>query len=687
MGGDSVTLPSPHHEVTRLAEAIREHDRRYYQEDAPSISDAAYDALRRELEALEAAHPHLAAPDSPTRKVGAAAASGFGKVTHRVPMLSLGNGFSDADIAEFLVRIRRFLDLPEETPLPFLCEPKIDGLSFSARYEQGRFVQGATRGDGEVGEDITENLRSLTGLPMQLPPHAPEVLEMRGEVYLSHADFAALNAQQAEKGGKLFANPRNAAAGSLRQLDASITANRPLRYFAYAWGEVIPLPTGSQWRILQTLHQLGFITHPDAQRVEGLEAMLAYYRELEARRPGLGYDIDGIVYKLDDLALQERLGFVSRAPRWAIAHKFSAEQGETLLERIEIQVGRTGALTPVAVLQPLNIGGVWVSRASLHNADEIARKDIRPGDRVVVQRAGDVIPQIVRVVLEKRPEDSQPFSLPDTCPECGSHAVREPHEAATRCSGGMICPAQALERLRHFVSRDAVDIEGIGPKQLDLFWEQGWVRSPADLYRLKPHRETLLTLQGWGEKSVDNLLESLESRRSIPFTRFLYGLGIRHVGEVTAKLLARHYRQWDAFATAVRNAAQEGEDRAALLSLHGIGEVVADALIDFFNEPHNQHAISALREEVEVRDEHREETNERSPLHSKTLVFTGTLTRMSRSEAKMRAEKAGAIVTGSVSRSTDFLVVGADAGSKAAKAEALGVTLLTEEAFLEMCGG
>ncbi len=680
-------------ELARLAKEIARHDAAYYQKDQPLISDAEYDALRRRNEAIEARFPDLIRPDSPSRRIGAAPAEKFEKVVHAVPMLSLSNAFDDQDVIEFYARVRRFLNLKEEK-LVMTAEPKIDGLSATLRYEGGRFVLGATRGDGQVGENVTENLRTIRDIPERLAGrNVPDIAEIRGEVYMRHEDFEALNRRQAEQGKPLFANPRNAAAGSLRQLDPAITAERPLRFFAYAWGEMSFLPAETQMEVIRCFAKWGFVINDLMRRCETSEDLLAHYREIEARRATLGYDIDGVVYKVDRLDWQERLGFVSRAPRWAIAHKFPPEQATTILRDIEIQVGRTGALTPVAKLQPVTVGGVVVSNATLHNEDEIARKDVRIGDVVVVQRAGDVIPQIVRVIKDKRPKSSKPFTFPTTCPACGSHAVREINpktgkpDAVRRCTGGLICPAQAVERLKHFVSRNAFDIEGLGEKQIHAFWEDGLIREPADIFRLRARQEAgeidLVHREGWGETSVANLLQAIDARREIDLDRFLYALGIRHIGAATARLLAKAYGSLEAFLAAMEQARdRDSEAYADLMAIDGIGEVAADTLVEFFTEPHNQAVLEALRQEITVTDF--DMPAQDSPIAGKTIVFTGTLEHMTRSEAKARAEALGAKVSGSVSKKTDIVVAGPGAGSKLAKAREFGVTVMDEAAWLDL---
>ncbi len=673
-------------EIARLCAEIARHDRLYYQEAAPEISDAEYDALRRRLDRLEARFPDLIRPDSPRYRVGAPPAAGFAKVRHTRPMLSLQNAFEEADVREFVARVRRFLGLGEDVVIEMVAEPKIDGLSVTTRYESGRFVLGATRGDGIEGEDITRNLRTVRDLPLALPRDSvPEVIEVRGEVYMRKDDFKELNKAQEAAGRPLFANPRNAAAGSLRQLDPAITAERRLHFFAYAWGEVSAPVADTHWAFLERFKDWGFQVNPLARLCRSTEELLDIYRDIETKRADLDYDIDGVVYKVNRLDWQDRLGMVSRAPRWAIAHKFPAEQAQTVIEEIDVQVGRTGALTPVAHLRPVTVGGVVVSRATLHNEDEIARKDIRVGDTVVVQRAGDVIPQVVRVVLERRPKDSRPFEFPDHCPVCGSLAVREQDKAVRRCTGGLICPAQAVERLKHFVSRDAFDIEGLGGKHIAAFWEDGLIRSPADIFRLHARREEIERREGWGPQSVANLLAAIDARRRIPLDRFIYALGIRQVGQATARLLAREYGDLDALLAAMEKAQdRDSEAYRDLVNIDGIGPLVADDILGFFAEPHNIEVLRQLREEVTV-EPFKAPTGE-SPLAGRTVVFTGTLSAMTRSEAKARAEALGARVAGSVSRKTDFVVVGADAGSKARKARELGVRTLSEEEWLELAG-
>ena len=694
---DHLTLDEAVEELERLAGEIAEHDKLYYQKDAPRISDAEYDALRKRNDAIETRYPELVREDSPSQRVGAEPAEGFGKVVHRVPMLSLGNGFDDEDVTDFWNRIRRFLNLKEDDALAVTAEPKIDGLSASLRYEKGRFVQGATRGDGREGENVTDNIATIADVPKVLKgKNIPDVVEVRGEVYMSHDDFAKLNERQREAGKPVFANPRNAAAGSLRQLDPKVTASRPLRFFAYAWGEMSDMPADTQKGMVEAFERWGFTVNPLFRRCDSIEALIAFYHDVEERRASLGYDIDGVVYKVDRLDWQQRLGFVSRSPRWAIAHKFPAEQAMTVLEKIEIQVGRTGAMTPVARLTPVTVGGVVVSNATLQNADEIERLGVRPGDTVVVQRAGDVIPQIVRVV-EDRPRGKKKFEFPDTCPECGSHAVREINpktgklDAVMRCTGGLVCPAQAVERLRHFVSRNAFDIEGLGEKQIAAFYEDGLIAKPDDIFTLEERDKTSLKKlkdrEGWGATSVKKLFDAIDQRREVELDRFIFGLGIRHVGETNARLLARSYGTLENFVEQMRAAADpESEARAELLSIDGVGEVLAEALTDFFAEKHNRDVIEGLKK-AGVRAVPLEAQQTDSPIAGKTVVFTGSLERMTRSEAKARAEQMGAKVAGSVSAKTDLVVAGPGAGSKIAKARELGIEVIDEDQWMEMAEG
>jgi DNA ligase (NAD+) len=688
-------------ELERLAREIAHHDTLYYRHDAPEISDAEYDALRERNDAIEARFPALVRDDSPSQRVGAAPVEAFGKVRHAVPMLSLGNAFADEEVADFAQRVRRFLGLGAEEPVEVVAEPKIDGLSISLTYENGRLVQAATRGDGVEGENVTGNVMTIKQVPKRLHGRGvPDRIEVRGEIYLPHADFKKLNAEQAAAGAKVFANPRNAAAGSLRQLDPSITARRPLRFFAYGWGLATSLPAKAQAGVIEAFHDWGLPTNPLLLVCGTIEEMLEYYKKIGLERATLGYDIDGVVYKVNRLDWQERLGFVSRAPRWAIAHKFPAEEAVTKLIDITIQVGRTGALTPAAKLEPVTVGGVVVSNATLHNEGEIARKDIRIGDTVLVRRAGDVIPQVLGVVKEKRPPGAVPYRMPGVCPACGSHAVRETDEkgradAVRRCTGGLICPAQRKERLKHFVSRNAFDIEGLGEERIELFYDEGRITQPADIFTLAkrdarlPEDQQLAQKKGFGAKSVENLIKAIEARRKIGLDRFIYALGIRHVGETTARDLAKALGTWDAFRSLADAAAKGGKDSDAyqdLDNIEGIGSTVIDALADFFGEPHNVKALDDLLEEVTVEPFVRSAAAEGSPVAGKTVVFTGTLERMTRNEAKALAERLGAKVAGSVSKKTDYVIAGADAGSKLAKAREAGVQVLTEEEWLGLVG-
>jgi len=699
---DALTVAEANSELERLAREIAHHDRLYFADDAPQISDADYDALRQRNTAIEARFPEQVRSDSPSRRVGAAPVEAFGKVRHAVPMLSLGNAFSDDDVVDFVARVRRFLGLAADAAVELTAEPKIDGLSISLTYERGRLVQAATRGDGTEGENVTANVTTMQQVPRRLAGRGvPELIEVRGEIYLRHADFEKLNAAQAAAGDKVFANPRNAAAGSLRQLDASITARRPLRFFTYGWGVSEPSPPAStQWEAYDVFRRWGLPLNPLMRLCRDEQEILRFHREMAEGRASLGYDIDGVVYKVNRLDWQRRLGFVSRAPRWAIAHKFPPQEAMTKLKGISIQVGRTGALTPAAMLEPVTVGGVVVSNATLHNEDEIARKDIRVGDTVVVRRAGDVIPQVLGVVLEKRPKGTKPYKMPQTCPACGSSAVREVDErtgrvdVVRRCTGGLICPAQAKERLKHFVSRNAFDIEGLGEKQIEAFYDEGRIMQPADIFTL-PERdgrlreeERLAHKKGYGAKSVENLFKAIAVRRRIPLDRFIYALGIRHIGETTARDLARSLGTLAAFRAAAVAAAQGGKDSEAyrdLDNIEGIGETVVDALVDFCGEPHNLHALDKLQAEVTVEPIARTAAAA-SPIADKTLVFTGTLDKMTRGEAKALAERLGAKVTGSVSQKTDYVVAGADAGSKLTKARELGVNVLTEEEWLKLAG-
>ena len=697
---DALSKVEAEAELARLAEEIAAHDAAYYQQDAPLVSDGEYDALRRRNEEIEARFPELKRSDSPSERVGAAPTSAFGKVEHVVPMLSLGNAFDDADVTDFDARIRRFLNLEADAELVFTSEPKIDGLSASLRYEKGVLVQGATRGDGRVGEDITANLKTLPDIPHQLPTGVPDIVEVRGEVYMSHADFAALNARQEAAGGKIFANPRNAAAGSLRQLDPEITKQRPLKFFAYAWGDMSAMPANTQSGMMARFSEWGFSVNPAFVTAADTAGLLAHWAEIEGQRAALDYDIDGMVYKVDRLDYQNRLGFVSRAPRWATAHKFPAEQATTTLNDIDIQVGRTGALTPVAKLEPITVGGVVVSNATLHNADEITRKDIRIGDRVIIQRAGDVIPQVVRVLEEERKPDSKPFEFPAICPACGAEATREIRDdgeadVVTRCSAGFSCPAQARERLKHFVSRAALDIEGLGQKQIDDYWTLNLIRTPQDIFTLQARFENdppeiWQYTSGSKDKigtlkdSARKLFAAIESRKTADLDRFIFALGIRHIGETSARLLARHYMSLPAMMQAAQAmAAGDEAARNEIETLDGVGKALVDALIGFFTVAENCAAIMALIE-AGVTPTPPEEIATDTPVAGKTIVFTGTLEKMTRAEAKARAEALGAKVVGSVSAKTDILVAGPGAGSKLTKATELGVEVLTEEQWIEL---
>ena len=728
---EELTEDAARAELADLAARIEAANRAYHAEDAPLISDAAYDALRRRNAAIEARFPGLKRADSPSERVGAPPAEGFGKVRHEVRMLSLGNVFAPGEVVEFDARIRRFLGLADDAPLAYVAEPKIDGLSLSIRYEGGRLVRAATRGDRAVGEDVTANVRTIDQIPERLDG-ASEVLEVRGEVYMLHDDFAALNARQEAAGARPFANPRNAAAGSLRQLDPSVTADRPLRFFAYAWGVLSEPLADTQWGALARLRALGLPTNPLARRFESQGAMLAHHAAIEAQRAELGYDIDGVVYKVDDLGYQARLGFRSSTPRWATAHKFPAETAWTRLRAIDIRVGRTGALSPTARLEPVTVGGVVVSNATLHNEDYIAGRaadgtpirggaDIRVGDRVKLYRAGDVIPKVADVDLSARPEGAEPYAYPETCPECGSPAPREEGDAVRRCTGGLVCPAQAAEKLKHFVSRGAFDIEGLGEKQVEALFADGWIREPADIFTLRErHGEALREREGWGELSAANLLRAIEARRRIPMDRLIFGLGIRHVGEAGAKLLARHYGTWKALAAAM-DAARPGAAHAravaawkraraearkagrplpddpkpeappaevlapweALVGIDGVGETMALAAVDAFAAERERASIDRLVAQLDVEPV---EGAEGGALAGKTVVFTGTLERMTRAEAKGRAEALGARVSGSVSARTDLVVLGPGSGSKGKRAVELGVPTVDEDGWLALIG-
>ncbi|HEX4736965.1 MAG TPA: NAD-dependent DNA ligase LigA [Allosphingosinicella sp.] len=679
-------------ELEWLAQEIARHNRLYHGEDAPEISDADYDALMRRNQALEAEFPHLVREDSPSRQVGAVPEGPLAKVAHALPMLSLDNAFADEEVRDFVGRVRRFLRLGEDEAVALTAEPKIDGLSCSLRYEKGVLVLAATRGDGSVGEDVTPNAKTIADIPQRLKGKAPDVFEIRGEVYMSKADFAALNERQAEAGGKIFANPRNAAAGSLRQKDPAITAARPLRFYAHGWGEASEVPADTQLGVMRAIETWGVPVSEDLERFTDLDRMLAFYRGIEAKRADLPFDIDGVVYKVDRLDWQRRLGQVARAPRWALAHKFPAERAETILEAIDIQVGRTGKLTPVARLIPVSVGGVTVTNATLHNADEIARLGVRVGDRVLIQRAGDVIPQVLENLT---PDVERPaYVFPNHCPECGSEAVREEGEVDIRCTGGLICPAQRVERLRHFVSRHALDIEGLGIVHIENFFRDRILQSPADIFRLT--KEQLLARERWAEISAANLIAAIDAKRRPPLDRFLYALGIRHVGEVTARDLARRYRSWDNFRAMIEGAIkvraemqpEEGEeerkflqrrDKAVVAAVEtpNIGPEVANALLDFFEEPHNRAVLDDLLEGG-VRPEDVVWETKESPVTGKTIVFTGSLETLSRDEAKAQAEALGAKTAGSVSAKTDLVVAGPGAGSKLKKAQELGIEVIDE---------
>lgn len=687
-------------ELASLARDIARHDRLYHSKDQPEITDAEYDVLVARNRALEARFPHLIRSDSPSRRVGAPVAEGFAKSRHGEPMLSLDNVFSPEEFSDFCKRIRRFLGLAETEALAFVGEPKIDGLSINLLYENGAFIKGATRGDGAEGEDVTANLLTIPSLPRHLKPPFPASIEIRGEVFLEKADFLSFRATQEEAaearearrtaGEKLGdavvipANPRNAAAGSLRQLDARITATRPLKLLAYAMGAASEAPAETHHDFLDELRRWGFAVNLLSQRLESEDAAENFQAKIGAGRPALAYDIDGVVYKLDRIDWQRRLGFVGRAPRWAVAWKFPAEQAVTKLLDIEIQVGRTGALTPRAVMEPVNVGGVVVRHATLHNEDEIARKDVRIGDTVMLQRAGDVIPQILGVVLEKRPADAEPYAFPLNCPACGSHAIRDGEDVVRRCTGGLICPAQTTERLRHFVSRRAMDIEGLGEENIQFLFDAGLIKSPADIFRLHQKRETLAGFEGWGERKISKLLEAIEARRGVALERFIFALGIRRIGEQNAKLLARHYHSLEAWRAAMIAAHIIGsEAREELGSIQGIGPAIAEELVEFFAEPRNLAALDDLAAEVSPLPVEEASATD-SPFAGKTMVFTGTLEKMTRDEAEALAERLGAKVTKTVSKKTDLVVVGADAGSKAAKAAELGVKTLTEAEWLEL---
>ena len=677
-------------ELEFLAREMAKADDAYYQNDDPYLTDAEYDELKQRNIEIEVAFPDLIRADSPSKKVGSKVKSGFSKVKHSFPMLSLADVFSIEEVEDFVSGVKRFLNTDEN--IEFMCEPKIDGLSFSARYENGIFVKGATRGDGAEGEDITENLKTIAALPQKLPDDVPQILEVRGEVYMSKSDFFALNEKYAKEGKKIFANPRNAAAGSLRQLDAKITAERKLSLFAYTWGEVSNRVWSSQEEFFSCLKKWGFPTNPHNVLCKSISDVEKNFNHIMEIRATLPYDIDGMVYKVNSIALQERLGFLTRTPRWAVAHKFPAEQAITRINNIRIQVGRTGALTPVADLEPINVGGVMVSHATLHNEDEIKRKDIRIGDFVVIQRAGDVIPQVVKVLSEKRSESLPEFDFPQVCPVCGAHAIREEDEAVRRCTGGLSCPAQAVERLKHFVSREAFDIEGLGTKIIEDFFNKEIIKTPVDIFHLQEKNSqpaddlfsfnvgglNLEEYEGWGKKSVDNLFKSINSRRKISLPRFIYALGIRQVGAATARLIAQNYHNFTLFMEDMKN-----NETVKLLNIDGIGPSMVNDIVGFFQEAHNIKTINELLKEVTVEDFY-PQTENSSELSGKTVVFTGTLETMSRAEAKAKALSLGAKVAGSVSKNTDYVIMGADAGSKAKKAQELGIKILSEQEFLSI---
>ncbi|ANL66521.1 DNA ligase (NAD(+)) [Rhizobium phaseoli] len=710
---DTLTIEEAAAELERLAKEIAHHDALYHGKDQPEISDADYDALKRRNDALEARFPELIRDDSPSRHVGAAPSVTFSPVVHARPMLSLDNTFSQEDVQDFVAGVYRFLGRLPDQSIAFTAEPKIDGLSMSIRYENGRLVTAATRGDGTTGENVTANIRTIAEIPSELPKGVPAVVEIRGEVYMAKSDFLALNRQMEAEGKQTYVNPRNTAAGSLRQLDAKVTASRKLKFFAYAWGEMAEMPADTQFGMVQTFKDWGFPVNPLMKRLNSVADILAHYDEIGLERPDLDYDIDGVVYKVDSLELQQRLGFRSRSPRWATAHKFPAEQAFTEVEKIEIQVGRTGALTPVARLKPITVGGVVVTNATLHNEDYIKgignsgerirpeEHDIREGDTVIVQRAGDVIPQILDVVMEKRLAEAKPYEFPKTCPVCGSHAVREVNEktgkmdSVRRCTGGFICRAQATEHLKHFVSRNAFDIEGLGAKQVDFFFENEdpslQIRTAPEIFTLERRQQDSLTklenIDGFGKVSVGKLYAAINERRSIALHRFIYALGIRHVGETTAKLLARSYGTYEAFATAMKEAAPlSGEAWTNLNAIEGIGEVVARAMVEFYKEPRNVEVIGSLLDEV-TPAEAEQPVTAGSPVAGKTVVFTGSLEKFTRDEAKARAEILGAKVAGSVSKKTDIVVAGPGAGSKLDKARELGVQTMDEDEWLALISG
>lgn len=697
---DALSEEQAARELARLAAEIAEHNRYYHTDDAPVVSDAEYDALKQRNLAIEERFPNLKRADSPTDAVGGAILEKFEKVTHRVAMLSLDNAFSDEDVRDFVDRVRRFLKLDADSPLAFTAEPKIDGLSLALRYEGGHLVTAATRGDGTVGENVTENARTIADIPQDLNGSVPDVMEVRGEIYMTKQDFVELNRRQEAEGKQTYVNPRNTAAGSLRQLDTSITASRPLKFFAYAWGDNSGLPADTQLGVVECMRDWGFSTNPLMKRFETVDGLLEHYRLIEAERAGLAYDIDGVVYKVDDLSLQQRLGFVSRSPRWAIAHKFPAEKATTILRDIEIQVGRTGALSPVARLEPVTVGGVVVSNATLHNEDYIAGigsdgqpirdgRDLRIGDTVTIYRAGDVIPKVMDVDLSRRPADGKPYVFRETCPVCGSPATREINEktgradSVRRCTGGLVCPAQAVEKMKHFVSRNAFDIDGFGDKQAEAFYHAGLVKNPAEIFTLRARDEAselqkLKNREGWGEQSAANLFDAIEARRTVDLHRFIFALGIRHVGEGNAKILARVYHSARNFVDCMEAAHDhESEAWSDLVNIDGIGPTVAQALAEFFEEPHNAAIVEELLTHVSPRDA--EQIAADTQFSGKTIVFTGSLERMSRDEAKAMAERLGAKTAGSVSRKTDLVVAGPGAGSKLRKASELGIEVIDED--------
>ncbi len=667
-----------------LSQEIERHDQKYYQDDAPTLSDGEYDGLRQDLMALESKYPELITAKSPTQKIGAKPAKGFGKIQHAVPMLSLSNVFNEEEISDFFDRVRRFLKLPETESVEIVAEPKIDGLSCSIRYEKGVLVHAATRGDGYEGENITENIKTLDDIP-QMINDAPDILEVRGEVYMSRQDFLTLNEKQAAAGKAVFANPRNAAAGSLRQLDVSVTKSRALKFFGYALGEINESLAETQWGVRERLKSFGFPQAEPTSLCINVEAIMQNYEELNNLRPDLDYEIDGIVYKINNLSWQERLGFVARSPRWATAHKFPAEKAVTIINDIDIQVGRTGVLTPVARLEPITVGGVVVSNATLHNDDEIKRKDVRISDHVVIQRAGDVIPQVVEVLFDKRQDNAAPFTFPKICPVCDSLVLREEDAVAWRCSGGLICKAQAVERIKHFVSRQAFNIEGMGKKVVEQFCDEGILKTPVDIFRLEERDKSSLTplraREGWGDLSAKNLFQSINDRRTISLDRFIYALGISQVGEVTAKKLSATYESLNAIKNAM--AGDKEKIYEELINIDDIGPSVAEDLIAFFNETHNQEILTELAQQLTIKP-YEVAQNTDSAIAGKVMVFTGTMEQMGRAEAKAKAESLGAKITGSVSKKTDYLVAGADSGSKLKKAKELGVTVLTEEEWLTL---